>query len=96
MDINRSVYVGNLSFDVTEDALKQTFSSAGTVTDAKLAKDPSTGRFRGFGFVEMKSTEEAVKSFTVLLNASINGREIVLEPPKYEMDLWEQVFGKEA
>lgn len=53
------LYVGNLSFDTTEDSLRELFSGYGSVESAKLISDRDTGRPRGFGFVEMSSTDAA-------------------------------------
>jgi RNA recognition motif-containing protein len=53
------LYVGNLSFDTTEDALRTLFSQHGPVESAKLVSDRDTGRPRGFGFVEMSSANAA-------------------------------------
>ena len=51
----KKLYVGNLSWNVTDDSLKDTFSQAGTVVSANVISDKMTGRSRGFGFVEMSS-----------------------------------------
>jgi len=53
------LYVGNISFQASEDDLKELFSKAGAVVSTKLITDAATGRPRGFGFVEMSSDEEA-------------------------------------
>jgi RNA recognition motif-containing protein len=53
------LYVGNLSFDTTEDSLRTLFSGFGTVESAKLIADRDTGRPRGFAFVEMSSSDAA-------------------------------------
>jgi len=59
-----NIYVGNLSYQLSEDELKGLFEEFGTVTRANIIKDPATGRSKGFGFVEMESNEagqEAIK-----------------------------------
>jgi len=63
--------VGNLSFETSEDDLKEAFSKAGTCETASVIKDRLTGRSRGFGFVEMASAEEAQRAI-----AELNGREL--------------------
>ena len=53
-----NIYVGNLSYDLTEEELQQAFEAFGQVESAKIIKDAYTGRSRGFGFVEMPSKDE--------------------------------------
>jgi RNA recognition motif-containing protein len=65
------LYVGNLSYGTTELELRELFGQMGTVVDAKMVMDRETGRPRGFAFVEMSSSEEALKAI-----AEINGREL--------------------
>ncbi len=60
--MSSKLYVGNLSFDTTENDLQDHFAQAGTVTEAALMQDNMTGRSRGFAFVTMSSTEEAQKA----------------------------------
>jgi len=58
-----NIYVGNLSYDVSEESLRQVFGSFGQVTSAKLIKDKYSGQSRGFGFVEMlEEAQAAIKS----------------------------------
>ena len=67
------LYVGNLSFDTTEDSLRALFAQHGTVESAKLISDRETGRPRGFGFVEM-SNAEAAKAMQALNGMEFGGR----------------------
>ncbi len=60
------LYVGNISFQASEDDLKELFSKAGTVASTKLITDAATGRPRGFGFVEMNTDAEAQKAVEML------------------------------
>jgi RNA recognition motif-containing protein len=64
------IYVGNLSYDATDESLRSLFTEAGNVTSAQVVTDRYTGQARGFGFVEMSTDEEARKAI-----ASINGRQ---------------------
>lgn len=70
------IYVGNLSHDVTEDDLKQTFEAFGEVVSANVIKDKFTGESRGFGFVEMSSQEEGQKAIEDLNGQDLKGRNL--------------------
>jgi RNA recognition motif-containing protein len=67
------LYVGNLSFDTTEDSLRTLFAVHGTVESAKLISDRDTGRPRGFGFVEM-SNADASRAMQALNGKEFEGR----------------------
>ena len=69
-----NIYVGNLSFGVTENELKQAFEAFGHVDSAKVIKDMYTGRSRGFGFVEMPSDSEATAAIDGLDGKELKGR----------------------
>lgn len=69
-----NLYVSNLSFHTTEDDLRKLFEDYGAVTSAKVITDRETGRSRGFGFVEMSSTDDANKAITGLNGKDIEGR----------------------
>ncbi|MDR1250677.1 MAG: RNA-binding protein [Treponema sp.] len=66
----KKLYVGNLSYNTTEDGLRNLFSSFGSVASAKIVFDRETGNSKGFGFIEMGSDEEASAAI-----AGVNGRE---------------------
>jgi RNA recognition motif-containing protein len=66
----KKLYVGNLSYNTTEDSLRNFFSSFGSVASAKIIFDRETGNSQGFGFIEMGSDEEASAAI-----AGTNGRE---------------------
>lgn len=70
------IFVGNFSFSVTSDKLKDFFSKAGTVISAKVMTEGEGGRSRGFGFVEMATPEEARKAIEELNGATWEGRQI--------------------
>lgn len=72
--MNNRLYVGNLSYDVTNDALRSCFSECGEISDMHLATDRETGRARGFAFVTMKTDEEASYAMSQLNGAMFEGR----------------------
>jgi RNA recognition motif-containing protein len=74
--MGKRLYVGNLSYSVTEADLRQVFAEAGTVDDVKVVLDRDTGRPRGFAFVEMSSDGEASKATEVLNGRDVQGRAI--------------------
>ncbi len=74
----KKLYVGNLSYDMTEDALKDTFSQAGTVESAIIIKDKMSGRSKGFGFVEMSTEEEAQKAIEMFNGKEFDGRALTV------------------
>ena len=78
----KKLYVGNLSFSVTEESLREKFSQCGTVDSAKLITDRDTGRSKGFGFVEMESPAEAKSAISALNNSELKGRNIIVNEAK--------------
>jgi RNA recognition motif-containing protein len=72
--MNNRLYVGNLSYDVTKDALHATFLECGNVTETHIVTDRETGRARGFAFVTMMSPEEATNAIARLNGAMFEGR----------------------
>lgn len=72
------LYVGNLSYEVTDGDLKDTFSAAGEVADAKVISDKFSGRSRGFGFVEMASDDGAKTAIEKFNDTDLKGRKIVV------------------
>ena len=77
-----SVYVGNLSFDVTQEDLSQAFAEYGTVKSVQLPTDRETGRMRGFGFVEMSSDAEETAAIDALDGAEWMGRDLKVNKAK--------------
>jgi RNA recognition motif-containing protein len=69
-----NIYVGNLSYNTTEDDLRSMFEAHGQVDRASLAMDRTTGRARGFGFVEMPNDAEAKTAMDALNEAEVQGR----------------------
>lgn len=72
--MNNRLYVGNLSYDMTSDSLRDTFAECGSVTDAHVVTDRETGRARGFGFVTMTTDVEANNAIQQLNGAVVQGR----------------------
>lgn len=81
-----NIYVGNLSFDMTEDDLRQLFSQHGEVASASIIMDRETGRSRGFGFVEMTSQDEAQDAITKLNSSEFMGRTLNVNEAKPRKD----------
>jgi cold-inducible RNA-binding protein len=79
------LYVGGIPYETSEDALKDAFSQAGTVTSAVIITDRETGRSRGFGFIEMTSDEELQKAIEMFDGKELEGRKLTVNkarPPK--------------
>lgn len=74
--MNCELFVGNLPFSTTEDALKNFFSAYGTVESSKIIKDLPTGRSKGFGFVRMSSESEAAAAINGLNEKEFEGRSL--------------------
>lgn len=77
-----SIYVGNLSYSVTQEDLEHTFSEYGTVNRVQMPTDRETGRFRGFAFVEMSSDEEEAAAIEELDGAEWMGRDMKVNKAK--------------
>ena len=71
-----NIYCGNLSYDLTEEDLREAFAAHGEVDDARVIKDKFTGKSRGFGFVEMANDEEARAAIAALNGTDLKGREL--------------------
>ena len=69
-----NIYVGNLSYDVTEADLRHAFEPFGVVASVNIIQDKVSGQSKGFGFVEMSSTTEAQAAITGLNGQELNGR----------------------
>jgi|ERR1039457_334628 RNA recognition motif-containing protein len=84
--MNTKLFVGNLSFNTTENDLQDAFTAHGTVVEANLMTDRETGRPRGFGFVTMSSAEEAQKAVDALNGSTLDGRNLTVNEarPKTE------------
>ncbi len=76
--MNTKLFVGNLSFNTTENDLQDAFAAHGVVTEANLMTDRATGRPRGFAFVTMGSPEEAQKAIEAMNGATLDGRNLTV------------------
>jgi RNA recognition motif-containing protein len=76
--MSTKLFVGNLSFNTTENDLQDAFAAHGTVVEANLMVDRVSGRPRGFGFVTMGSPEEAQKAIEAMNGASLDGRNLTV------------------
>ena len=76
--MSNKLFVGNLSFNTTENDLQDAFAAHGTVVETNLMMDRVTGKPRGFGFVTMSTPEEAQKAIDALNGASLGGRALTV------------------
>lgn len=81
-----SIYVGNLSFEVTQEDLQEVFGEYGTVNSVKLPKDRETGRMRGFAFVEMGDDAQENAAIDALDGAEWMGRDLKVNKAKPRED----------
>ena len=84
--MSNKLFVGNLSFNTTENDLNDAFAAHGTVTEANLMMDRVSGRPRGFAFVTMSSAEEAQKAIDALNGAEFQGRPLTVNEAKPRED----------
>jgi cold-inducible RNA-binding protein len=80
--MSSKLFVGNLSFNTTENDLQDAFAAHGTVVETNLMMDRTTGRPRGFGFVTMGSPEEAQKAIEALNGKDLDGRALTVNVAK--------------
>ncbi len=76
--MSTKLYVGNLSFNTSNEDLQELFGQAGTVESVNIVEDRDTGRSRGFGFVEMSSKEEGAAAIEQLNGKEIDGRSLTV------------------
>jgi cold-inducible RNA-binding protein len=84
--MNKNLYVGNLSYKITDEDLKTNFSEAGEVASASVIKDKFSGQSKGFGFVEMKTEEGAAEAIKKFNGGTLDGKAITVNEarPKKE------------
>ena len=90
-----NIYVGNLSWTMTDDDLMNLFTEHGGVTSAKILKDKMNGRSKGFGFVEMEDDEAAKAAIAALNETEVQGRKLIVNEsqPRQEGDFKKRSFG---
>jgi cold-inducible RNA-binding protein len=84
--MSMKLYVGNLSFQTSDDDLRDLFAQAGTVETANVVQDRDTGRSRGFGFVEMASKEEGEAAIQQFNGKEFNGRNLTVNEARPRED----------
>lgn len=75
----KKLYVGNLSYDVTEDELSQAFTRCGQVSGVQIIKDRESGRSKGFAFVEMTDDDEAEQAINTMTGQDLRGRPLTVD-----------------
>jgi RNA recognition motif-containing protein len=90
-----NIYVGNLSWSMTDEELGSLFTSHGEVSSAKILRDKMNGRSKGFGFVEMADDEAAKAAIAALHETEVGGRKIIVNEsqPRAEGDRPRRSFG---
>lgn len=81
-----NIYVGNLSYQMSEGGLKDVFGEFGAVDSAKIITDRDTGRSKGFGFIEMPNNEEAQAAVSALDGKEVDGRNLKVNEAKPRED----------
>ena len=84
--MGKKLYVGNLSYSVSNANLEEMFAPFGTVRSAQVIQDRDTGRSKGFGFVEMESDEQAAAAITALNGQDMDGRALTVNEAKPRED----------
>jgi RNA recognition motif-containing protein len=84
--MGKKLYVGNLSYEVTDGDLEKLFAAHGTVESAQVIMDRDTGRSKGFGFVEMKSDQEAQAAIAALNGQESGGRSLTVNEARPRED----------
>jgi len=82
----KRIYVGNLSYNTTDEGLQAAFAAFGTVRSAAVIMDRETGRSRGFGFVEMDNDDEAAAAIAALNGSQLDGRTLTVNEAQPRAD----------
>jgi RNA recognition motif-containing protein len=91
--MEKRLYVGGISFQATEDELKEFFSAVGEVESVKIITDSHTGQAKGFGFVEMESEEDAKKAIEALNGTTFMNRAIAVNEARPQRQRERRNFG---
>jgi cold-inducible RNA-binding protein len=91
----KKLYVGGISYNTSEDALKDYFSQAGTVESATIITDKISGRSKGFGFVEMANDEDADKAIEMFNAKEFEGRSLTVNEARPKEDRPRPSFNRE-
>ena len=91
--VGKKLYVGNLSYDTTDNDLQNLFAAHGTVQSAQVIKDRDTGRSKGFGFVEMDSGAQAQAAIAALNGQEVNGRALTVNEARPREERGEKFAG---
>lgn len=84
--MSTKLFIGNLAYSMTSDGLRVVFSKVGEVVDANVVMDKQTGRSRGFGFVEMKTDDDAKKAIAEVNETEVEGRKIYVSEARPKSD----------
>ena len=84
--MGKKLYVGNLSYDVTDSSLQTMFEAYGAVRSAQIIMDRDTGRSKGFGFVEMAGDQEAQAAIAALNGKEVDGRALTVNEARPKTD----------
>ena len=93
LHMNSKLFVGNLSFDTTEDSLRTAFSAFGSVTDVHLPTDRETGRPRGFAFITLGTEQESKLAAEKMNGAELDGRKLTVNEARPKEDSGGRAFG---
>ena len=88
------LYVGNLSYNVTNESLEEMFAQFGAVKSAQVIMDRDTGRSKGFGFVEMADDQAANKAIAALNDQENDGRRLVVNEARPRAEKWDRPAGR--
>ena len=89
----KKLYVGNLSYEVTDSDLQNLFVPHGAVQSAQVIMDRDTGRSKGFGFVEMDNGDQAQAAITALNGHEVNGRTLTVNEARPRQERGDRVAG---